>query len=117
MTQENSSAQASQPKLELVRDPKGILSIYCNNFHIGNTVFDLRLIFGELTDINEQRVEITQRVQVTMSWLEAKALAECLAVYVKSYEDSYGPIRTEFTPIQTPTLPQIPKIVPPSAQP
>jgi Protein of unknown function (DUF3467) len=105
---------AKQLKLELVKDPGGILRIYSNNFSIGQTVFDLRLVFGELTDLTEEKIVVTQRVQVTLSWLEAKALAESLMVYIKHYEQSYGTIKTEFTPMQNPTLPEIPKIVQPT---
>ena len=73
------------------------------------------MIFGELTDIDDKRIEVTQRVQVTISWLEAKALAETLAVYIKNYQDSYGAIKAEFTPIQNPKMPEIPKILPSAA--
>jgi hypothetical protein len=110
-------AQESNPaperKLEFVKAPDGIRHIYTNNFAIGHTVLDIRLIFGELTDIDDKKIEITQRVAVTMTWLEAKALSESLAAYVKNYEDSYGPIKTEFTPLQNPKMPEIPKILPP----
>jgi len=112
MSEESSATSIPQRKIELIKAPDGIQYVYTNNFSIGQTVFDLRLIFGELTDINEKRLEITQRVQVTMGWLEAKSLAETLAVYIKNYEDSYGPIKTEFTAIQNPTMPEIPKMLP-----
>ena len=104
------AAPSSQRKIEFVKPPNGILHMYTNNFSIGQTVFDLRLVFGELTDIDDKIVEVTQRVQVTMSWLEAKALAESLQVYIQNYEQQYGPIKTEFAPLNSPDLPSIPKI-------
>jgi hypothetical protein len=103
------------PKPKTVRYTKpegGLPLIYTNHFMVGHTVFDLRVIFGEVTDVTDQSVEVTQRAHVTMSWLEAKALAESLAVYVKDYETRNGPIKTEFTPVVNPVMPDIPKIVP-----
>jgi hypothetical protein len=107
---EDTGTPAVRPKLEM--DTSGMALVYSNHYAIGQTVFDVRLIFGELTDFTAEKIVVTQRVQVTMSWLEAKALAEGLAVYVKNYEKAYGPIRTEFTQIQNPKLPEIPKILP-----
>jgi hypothetical protein len=104
------AAPAPQRKMEFIKPPEGMLHIYTNNFSVGQTVFDLRLVFGELTDIDDKSIEVTQRVQVTMSWLEAKALAESLLVYVQNYEQQYGPIKTEFAPLNSPDLPAIPKI-------
>lgn len=117
MSEESSTTPIPQRKIELIKGPDGIQYVYANNFSIGQTVFDLRLIFGELTDVDDKRLEVTQRVQVTMSWLEAKALAEALAVYVQNYEDSYGSIKAEFTPMQNPKMPEIPKMLPPKPQP
>lgn len=120
MAQESSpapSAPVPNLRVELIKDPDGILYMYSNNFSIGQTVFDLRLIFGEFTDITTEKIEVTQRVQVTMSWLEAKALAETLATYIKTYESSYGAIKSEFTPMQNPKLPEIPKIILPAQKP
>jgi hypothetical protein len=114
MAQESSPAPVPQRKVEFVKHSDGILYTYTNNFSIGYTVFDLRLVFGEVTDVTEQKIEVTQRVHVSMSWLEAKALTESLAAYVKNYEDSYGPIKTEFSPMQNPKMPEIPKISPPT---
>jgi hypothetical protein len=117
MAQESSSAPEPLRKLEFVKAPEGIRYTYANNFAIGHTVFDLRLIFGEVTDVDDKKIEITQRVQVTMSWLEAKALAESIAVYIKNYEDSYGPIKAEFTALQNPKMPEVPKIINPADKP
>jgi len=106
------TAAPKQVKMEYVQDPNGILHTYANHFAIGQTVFDLRVIFGELSDVNQERIQVTQHVQVTMTWLEAKALAESLFAYVKAYEQAYGPIKTEFTAIQNPKMPEVPKIIP-----
>ena len=91
----------------------GIPLFYANHIQMGHTVFDLRIVFGEVTDVSEGQVEITHRAQVTMSWLEAKALAEALAIYVKHYESNYGPIKTEFSAVTNPGMPEIPRIIMP----
>jgi hypothetical protein len=101
-------------KVTFIKPPEGIQYVYSNHVLLGQTVFDLRIVFGEVTDVTDEKAEITQRVQVTMSWLEAKALSEFLATFVKDYESRNGTIRTEFPSVTNPTLPEIPRILPPS---
>jgi hypothetical protein len=116
MPKPNATNETQTPSALGVRYTKpdgGVPLFYSNHFMIGNTVFDLRIVFGEVTDVVPGSVEITNRAQVTMSWLEAKALAEALTVYVKDYESKNGPIKTEFHPITTPPMPQIPHILAP----
>lgn len=98
--------------VQYIKPEGGIHLVYANHFQVANTVFDLRVIFGEVTNVNEKMVEITQKCQVTLSWLEAKALAAALRAYVDSYEVQNGPIKTEFPTIATPRMPEIPHIIP-----
>jgi adenine-specific DNA-methyltransferase len=49
------------------------------NVQIGRTIFDLRVMFGEVIDFAPEKVVVEQRVQVTMSWPEAKIFSEFLA--------------------------------------
>jgi hypothetical protein len=109
----NETTTTPVPTVRYAKPEGGVPLFYSNHFLIGNTVFDLRIVFGEVTDVIAGSVEITNRAHVSMSWLEAKALAEALTVYVKDYEAKNGPIKTEFHPITTPAMPQIPYILPP----
>lgn len=106
--------QAPQPqrRIEFVKPPTGTMYTYSNHIGIGHTAFDVRLIFGEITDVNDERAEITQRVQVTMSWLEAKALQEWLGTVVKQYEDYNGQIKTDYVTVPKPPNPSIPHVLP-----
>ena len=108
MTQDKTAS--ADFKMEYVQPPEGLFVTYANNFSIGQTVFDLRVLFGELMEVVNKTIKVRQTVQVTMSWLEAKALAEALAAYIYNYEQSYGPIKTEFAPIKNPPMPKIPLI-------
>jgi hypothetical protein len=105
------STPVPQRKMELIRPTGGIQCVYVNNYSIGQTLFDLRFVFGEITDVTNERIEVTQRVQVTMSWLEAKSFSEHLARFVKTFEDKNGLIKTKFAKPENPPPPNIPETV------
>jgi hypothetical protein len=90
----------SETVIEYVEPDDGRLITYSNNVVWGCTSFDMRLVFGELIELNfkENKAVVEQRVQVTMSWLQAKQLAELLAEKVKAYEAKNGPIDTKMLP-------------------
>lgn len=99
---------APQRKIEYVFPPNGVPNVYANNIAMGTTKFDVRMIFGEVRDISEAHIAIEQRVQVTMSWHEAKILADFLWANIKAYEELNGPLK----------LPQIPpKVITPDTYP
>src|SRR5688500_7420574 len=71
----------------------GKLFTYANNVEVGQTGFDVRLAFGELSKATEEEIEVEQRVQVTISWLQAKLLARLLTRVVEHYENTNGPLK------------------------
>ena len=71
----------------------------------------MRVVFGEITNADEKSVEVTQRVQVTLAWLEAKVLAEFLTSHVRLFEERNGPIQLEFAPLINAPVPNFPRIV------
>jgi hypothetical protein len=95
-------------KTEFVRP--NFLSIYSNHIQLRQTASDLAIIFGEITDASPERAEITQRAQVMLSWMEAKALGIWVTEFVSHYEKANGTIQTEFKTMTNPELPTIPKI-------
>ena len=98
-------AESPQKKLELIRPKDGIPCVYTNHIRIGQTVYDLRVTFGEITEVTEEKFEVTERVQVTMSWLEAKVLSEFLSGHIRIFEERNGPIKTAYAkPINPPQL-------------
>ena len=100
-------------KINYVTPPQGTPLYYANHFQLGNTVFDLRVIFGEVANATEELVEIRIGAQVTMTWLQAKALAAAIQAYVDEFEKQNGPIKTEFPLMTSPKLRQIPSIIMP----
>jgi len=84
--------------LEYVEPEDGRQIFYCNNHQVGWTAHDIRLLFGELVEITETSVEIEQRVQVTMSWLQAKYLMRTLQERISAYERLNGEIKDVIVP-------------------
>ena len=99
-------------KTVFVKPLGGTPCLYSNHIQLGQTVFDMRIVFGLITDVNEEKVEVTQQAQVNLSWLEAKALKEFLAAYIAQYEKINGELKTEFEQVSNPVVPQIPRIIP-----
>jgi Protein of unknown function (DUF3467) len=71
----------------------GIQYFYANNVSLGTTAFDVRLVFGEIVDITDEKLTVEQRLQVTMSWLETKILSEFLRVNVQAFEEKNGALK------------------------
>lgn len=108
------AAPAAAPpakKLEIVRPKDGLACYYANHYQLGQTACDVRLVCGEVTNADDKSIEVTQRVQITMAWLEAKVLAEFLTSYVRVFEERNGPIQTEFAPLVNAPAPNFPRIV------
>jgi hypothetical protein len=110
---ESPQKKTTERKLDLIRPKDGIPCIYTNNIRIGQTVYDLRIIFGEITEVTEERFEVTERMQVTMSWLEAKVLSEFLSSQIRIFEERNGPIKTTYAKAVNPPPVNIPLIIDP----
>lgn len=82
-----------QKQIEYRTPPEGMLRVYSNNFAMATTSFDVRLIFGEVAELKDDKVFVTQNVQVTMTWLEAKILADFLQANVNAHEELNGPLK------------------------
>jgi hypothetical protein len=87
------SDKPKQKQLDYRIPPEGMTRIYSNNVLLAATRFDLRILFGEIVDITEDTAVIENRVQVTMTWLEAKLLADFLTANIKEFEDINGPLK------------------------
>lgn len=83
-----------QPKAIEYRPPEGGLPrVYANNVQMGTTSFDMKIIFGEVVEVQPDKVIVEQNVQVTMSWPEAKIIADFIQANVKIHEDLNGPLK------------------------
>ena len=97
MAQEE-KAQPMQRELEYHDAPGGLIRVYSNNVSMASTRFDVRIIFGELVDIDDNKAIVENRVQVTLTWLEAKLLADFVHANVKSFEELNGALKLPSIP-------------------
>ncbi len=95
MPAEEKTPAATEPKqkrLEYITPPN-LPRVYANNIVAASTRFDLRILFGEIADSNDEAVTIQHCAQVTISWYEAKLLAEFLHANVRAFEELNGPLK------------------------
>jgi hypothetical protein len=92
---EQQEQETLRPKLEyVVPDPESdLFTTYANNVQLGSTVYDMRMIFGELVEATTDKFVIEQRAHITVSWLQAKILSEMIARLVAVYESQHGEIK------------------------
>ena len=85
-------------KLEYRQPPEGLFRTYTNNVQLATTSFDIRLVFGEVHEVLEDKIVIEQRAQVTMSWVEAKILADFLRANIEAHEHLNGSLKLPKNP-------------------
>jgi uncharacterized protein DUF3467 len=96
--------QNATPRLDWVESKHGVFPFYANYVNLLWTPHDIKVKFGTLASIteatgNSPRVfTIEERVNVTMSWTEAKALQLMLTDVITRFEKMNGEI----------TVPKIP---------
>jgi hypothetical protein len=91
--------EAAAHKIELKRD-EDYTSLYANNVRFESSVWDLKLIFGEL-DQSEGKEVIEQHTAITLPWAQAKLLMHFLNVQIAAHELTFGKI-----PIPPSVVPQ-----------
>lgn len=80
-------------KIDYRVPPEGIFRTYCNNVQMATSSFDVKVIFGQIGEVLDDKVIIDQIAQITMTWLEAKIFADFLQANIKVHEDLNGPIK------------------------
>jgi len=81
-------------------------SLYANNVQLEQSVWDLKLIFGQL-DQQSQGGVVEQHTAMTIPWIQAKVMSYFINLHVEVYELVNGKIR-----VPNEVLPPAP--VPPS---
>ena len=80
-----------------MKSEKGIVELYSNYVHPTWTLYDVRLVFGQLMayrgDPAGKGFIIEEQGGVTMSWGHAKVLRDILTKIVESYEKVNGEIK------------------------
>ncbi len=84
--------EATGGERKLVTSKEGKQYVYCNHFGIGQSRFDMRLIFADIIEVTDDTIEVKERVQVTLSFPMAKLVSIMLSDQVKAFEDAHGPI-------------------------
>jgi len=85
-----SAPKEQEQELETVRSPN-FLKIYVNSAQIEASIWDFRLIFGEMTQ-SSGKLLVEQSLAVIMSPQHAKALLNILASNLQEYEKKVGQI-------------------------
>jgi hypothetical protein len=84
-------ADETSTDTSFVRD-SDFTSLYANNIRLERSVWDMKLIFGELDQSSEPNF-VLQHTAMTMPWLQAKLLSYYLELNLTLQEADYGMIR------------------------
>lgn len=99
--QQSKAGEQHQPR---IKRSENFETLYANTCMIEATVWDLKLLFGELMS-DEQGGVIEQHTGMTLPWTLVKILAFHLAINVIAFEEENGPIR-----LSAPMLPLISRL-------
>lgn len=92
-----------EDNIKYVIPEDGLYECYANNFLFTWTIFDLRMRFGRLVNVEENGTFVVEQdVSVHMSWTEAKQFADVLQNLLQAFEKANGPIK----PPQLPVIPE-----------
>jgi len=80
----------NQPRSGPAGNAEEITSDYANNVYFVGTVWDLKLLFGELASVGQN---IDWHTSITMPWATAKLMAYYLQVNIAQHELSQGKIK------------------------
>lgn len=69
---------------------KGFVAFYANNAHFAVSIWDIRITFGEIQGIENNRVVVEDRASVTMPMGMAKAMANLVMLNIRAYERRTG---------------------------
>lgn len=82
--------QQALPATKIYRS-EDFLSVYANNIQFEASVWDLKILFGEL-DQSDGRIDVEQHTGVNLTWMQAKILAYYLRLNIAVHEMSNGKI-------------------------
>jgi hypothetical protein len=63
---------------------------YANNVFFSTSIFDIKLIFGDIVQFPNAEPFVEQHTAVTLSWREAKIAALFLTMNVAMHENQFG---------------------------
>src|SRR5712692_7223631 len=65
-------------------------SIYVNNVQISVSYFDVKMLLGEVSAITDGRLNVSDKVAVTMSPEHAASLHKLLGDQLEKYRENFG---------------------------
>jgi hypothetical protein len=86
-------------QVEFVEPEDGVFRTYANHHRVGWTGYDMRILFGELVDVQPDKYVIEETAHVTMSWVQAKLLLDNLQRLIADYEAKNGPLQPADVPV------------------
>jgi len=96
----------TQSQYQPLPEDEVYLEAYANNVYFEHSVWDLKLIFGQL-DQREGKLIVKQHTAITLPWAQVKILSYWLRGHVEAYEFANGRI-----PIPSSVIP--PELPPPT---
>ena len=94
--EDNKATEGQEVKVfEWVPSKTPIPEIYSNYIHTSWSLFDVRILFGQLKAEfgNSQHFVVEERAAASLAWAQAKALAKLLTKMVEKYEEKNGEIK------------------------
>jgi hypothetical protein len=81
-------------------------ALYANNVQIEQSVFDLKMVFGQLDQSQPGKMRVEQHTSITISWVQAKLLLFYLQLNIAGYESQNGKIKIpdDVMPVPIPPL-------------
>lgn len=101
--------QSSPPPIRFERD-EDFASLYANHVFYENSVWDMKLVFGQL-DQSEGPNVVIQHTAVAVSWLQLKLMIYFLQVNLAVHEAQNGVVK-----VPTSVMPPIPEPLTPELQ-
>src|SRR5271169_3481731 len=92
-------------RFDWVKRKEGTPEIYTNYLHASWTLFDVRVIAGQLVPLSNDSISgfvAEERVALTFAWPQAKVLRDALIDLVARYEKTNGEIKPPKLPPNTP---------------
>ncbi|HZL27376.1 MAG TPA: DUF3467 domain-containing protein [Acidobacteriaceae bacterium] len=86
--------ETEYPKRDWIANPKGIPEIYSNYIHTSWSLFDVRILLGQLKPVLGESMDfkVEEQGAVFLSWGQTKNLVRLLSGMVQAYESVNGEI-------------------------
>ena len=99
----SNEATPPQPQYQPLPEDDVYHEAYANNVYFEQSVWDLKLIFGQL-DQREGKLLIKQHTAITLPWTQVKLLSYWLKGHIEAYEMTNGKVHvpTAVIPVELP---------------